>query len=93
MSIICGVCMCAHMHTHRIFILTLVIQIVKVYLPLSQLACRFYAVEKTTLTSPDITRLGDVSALFTWTASVKCYLRAGHALSCYVLVWEMRVKT
>ena len=33
------------------------------------------------MTSPSITKLGDISALFTWTVSVEYYLRAGHTQS------------
>ena len=42
--------------------------------------------------SPDINKLGDIAALFTWTVSVKYYLRAVHIRSGYVLVREKCVK-
>lgn len=62
----------------------------KQFIRLCQLACRWYEAQKTAVTSPDITNLGDTSALFTWITSVKYYLRAGHA--CSRCVWEMCVK-
>ena len=51
-----------------------------------------YEVQKAVVAPPDFTKLSDITARFTWTTSIKYYLRAGHVCSCYVFVLEMHVE-